>query len=85
MKMATTEYEVKSRIDKLDGKVTTLEKQVSNVVTKLDMFIAESRENRNRQDAELRELRSKIDSTVKGMFITVAIGIATMVVAVLLK
>ena len=83
--MATTEYEVKSRIDKLDGKVTTLEKQVSNVVTKLDMFIAESRENRNRQDAELRELRSKIDSTVKGMFITVAIGIATMVVAVLLK
>ena len=83
--MATTEYEVKSRIDKLDGKVTTLEKQVSNVVTKLDMFIAESRENRNRQDAELRELRSKIDSTVKGMFITVAIGIATMIVAVLLK
>ena len=83
--MATVENEVNRRVNKLEGKVTTLEQQVSNVITKLDMFITESRENRNRQDAELRDLRTKIDSTVKGMFITVAIGIGAMVIAVLLK
>ena len=83
--MATSEDEIKKRVDRLEGKVTTLEQQVSNVIIKLDMFITESRENRNRQDAELRDLRTKIDSTVKGMFITVAIGISAMVIAVLLK
>ena len=90
--MATAEDEVKKRVDKLEGRVTTLEQQVSNVILKLDMFITESRENRARQDEDMREIRadikdlhSKIDSTVKGMFITVALGIGAMVVAVLLK
>ena len=36
----------------------TLEQQVSTVATKLDMFIAESREARKRQDDDMREMRS---------------------------
>ena len=45
----------------IETKVTTLEQQVSNVITKLDMFIAESREARVRQDADIRELRARQD------------------------
>ena len=43
--------------DKLEKRVTSLERQVSNVVTKLDMFIEESRSARQRQDADIREIR----------------------------
>ena len=42
-----------------DVRLTALEQQVSNVMTKLDMFITESREARQRQDADIRELRQK--------------------------
>lgn len=83
--MATTEEEIKNRLDKHEAKLMTLEQQVSNVVTKLDMFIEETRENRARQDEDMRELRTKMDSNIKNMFITVVIGIGAMVVAVLLK
>ena len=43
----------------IETRVTTLEQQVNSVLTKLDMFIAESREARQRQDAEIRELRQR--------------------------
>ncbi|MBR3745827.1 MAG: hypothetical protein IKP64_10020 [Selenomonadaceae bacterium] len=43
----------------IENRVTTLEQQVSNVMTKLDMFIEESREARQRHDAEIRELRQR--------------------------
>ena len=80
-------------------RVTNLEQQVSNVTTKLDMFIDESRAARERQDADMREFREKHDSDMRelrtqmsnlassfrGINITVIIGIAAMVIAVLLK
>ncbi len=91
--------DVETRVDKLETKVTTLEQQVSNVMTKLDMFIAESREARQRQDADMREFREKHDADmremrqsidgmgkhVRNMSIVTIIGIAAMVVAVFLK
>lgn len=91
--------DIESRVDKLETKVMTLEQQVSNVITKLDMFIAESREARQKQDADIRELRqdmkdmqrnmdAKIDGMgkhVRNMSIVTIIGIAAMVVAVFLK
>ena len=46
----------------LETRVTTLEQQVNIVMTKLDMFIAESREARQRQDADIRELRQRQDA-----------------------
>ncbi|MBQ3434157.1 MAG: hypothetical protein IJP42_10510 [Selenomonadaceae bacterium] len=46
----------------LEMRVTTLEQQVNSVLTKLDMFIAESREMRQRQDADIRELRQRQDA-----------------------
>ena len=46
----------------LEKRVTTLEQQVNNVLTKLDMFIEESRAARQRQDAEIRELRQRQDA-----------------------
>jgi flagellar motility protein MotE (MotC chaperone) len=46
----------------IETRVTTLEQQVNSVLTKLDMFIAESREARQRQDAEIRELRHRQDA-----------------------
>ena len=45
-----------------DARLTLLEQQVSNVATKLDMFIAESREARQRHDEEIRELRQRQDA-----------------------
>ena len=83
----------------IETRVTMLEQQVSNVMTKLDMFIAESREARKRQDADIREIRqemkdmqknmdTKIDGMskhVRNMSVVTIIGIAAMVVAVFLK
>lgn len=90
---------IEERVDKLEVKFTTLEQQVSNVTTKLDMFIDESRAARERQDADMREFREKHDSDMReirsemsslansfrSMNITVIIGIAAMVIAILLK
>ncbi len=51
--------DLENRVDKLETKTTSLEQQVSNVVTKLDMFIAEMRAAREKQDEDMREMRSK--------------------------
>ena len=83
--MSMVEDDLKNRVKKLENKTATLETKFEVLMTKLDMFITETRENRTRQDEEMRQLRNKIDLTVTGMFITVAIGITAMVIAVLLK
>ena len=54
--------DLENKVDKLDSRVTSLEQQVSNVMTKLDMFIEESRAARERHDAEIRELRQRQDA-----------------------
>lgn len=91
--------DVETRVDKLETKVTTLEQQVSNVATKLDMFIAESREARKKFDEDMREMRQKHDDDMRGlradignlgnsfrtMNVTVIVGIAAMIIAILLK
>ncbi len=91
--------DIESRVDKLETRVTSLEQQVSNISTKLDMFIDESREARKRQDEDIRELRQKQNTDmneirqsiegmgkhVRNMSIVTIIGIAAMVIAVLLK
>ena len=80
--------DIESRVDKLETSVTSLEQQVSNVSTKLDMFIEESRAARDRQDNDMREIRQSIGDMGKysrNMSIAVIVGIAAMVIAVLLK
>ena len=79
---------LKKKVDNLENRVTTLEQQVSNVATKLDMFIEESRAAREKQDADMREIRQNIDGMgkhVRNMSIVTIIGVATIVIAVLLK
>lgn len=46
----------------LETRVSDLERNVDRVMTKLDMFIAESREARQRHDAEIREIRQRQDA-----------------------
>ena len=91
--------DVETRVGNLETRVTSLEQQVSNMTTKLDMFIDESRAARERQDADMREFREKHDSDMRelrtqmgnlassfrGINITVIVGIAAMVIAVLLN
>ena len=80
--------DLESRVEKLENKFPTLEQQVNTVSTKLDMFIEESRAARERQDADMREIRQSIADIGKhsrNMLIAVTIGIAAMVIAVLLK
>ena len=83
----------------LDERVTSLEKQVSVIATKVDAlsekvdlvigelreFKDEMRNDRARQDADMRELRTALNNNVRNMFITVIIGVGAMVVAVLMK
>ena len=46
----------------IEVRVSELERNVDRVMTKLDMFIEESRAARQRQDAEMREARQKHDA-----------------------
>lgn len=76
----------------LDVRVTSLEKQVAVVATKvdalsdkIDLVVTEMQANRARQDEDMREIRQSLNSNVRNMFITVIIGVGAMVVAVLMK
>ncbi len=94
----------------IDERVTSLERQVAVIATKVDAlsekvdlvigelreFKDEMRNDRARQDADIREIRARQDAdmkeireilnnNVRNMFITVIIGVGAMVVAVLMK
>ena len=83
----------------LDERVMTLEKQMTFIATKVDAlsdkidlvvgelreFKNEMRDERARQDADMREIRTALNNNVRNMFITVIIGVGAMVVAVLMK
>lgn len=76
----------------INERVTDLEKQVAVIVTKvdalsdkIDFVVNEMHASRARQDADMREIREGLNSNVRNMFITLIIGIAAMVVAVLMK
>ena len=51
----------------LETRVSDLERNVDRVITKLDMFIEESRVAREKLDADLREAREKHDSDMRDM------------------
>ena len=57
--------DIESRVDNLETKVTSLEQQVNITLTKLDMFIAEMRSARERQDNDMREFREKHDNDMR--------------------
>ena len=76
----------------LDGRVTSLERQVAVMATKvdalsdkIDLVVSEMRSSRARQDADMREIREGLNNNVRNMFITVVIAVGAMVVAVLMK
>ncbi len=64
-----------NKIEKLDERVSSLERQVATVATKVDMFILEAQqqredmrrlqdrqdEERRKHDAEMKEMNKKID------------------------
>ena len=52
-------------VAEIEVRVSELERNVDRVMTKLDMFIEESRAARQRQDAEMREARQKHDADMK--------------------
>lgn len=88
-----------TRVDRLEGRCTSLEIAVEKVSQKVDLFVEESRAARERQDADMREFRKKHDDDmreirqnidgmgkhVRNMSIVTIVGIAAMVIAVLLK
>lgn len=76
----------------LDERITSLEKQVAVIATKVDalsdkvdLVVSEMRASRTRQDADMREIREGLNSNVRNMFITVVIAVGAMVVAVIMK
>lgn len=91
--------DLESRVGRLEMKVNEHDVKFEQIMTKLDMFISESRETRNRQDNDMREFRERHDSDmreirqsidgmgkhVRNMSAATILGIAAIVVAVLLK
>ena len=76
----------------LDERVTSLEKQMAVVMTKvdalsdkIDLVVSEMQASRARQDADMREIREGLNNNMRNMFITVVIAVGAMVVAVLMK
>ena len=59
--------DIEPRVESLENRVTTLELKVDQVMTKLDMFIEESREARQRQDEDMREMRERHDADMREM------------------
>ena len=57
--------DLEPRVEKLEQKVSELELRTDRVITKLDMFIEESREARERHDTEIRELRQRQDAEIR--------------------
>ena len=53
-----TEQEIK--VEKLDERVTSLERQVSNTMTKVDMLVSEMRDRDNQRAEDIREIRTSI-------------------------
>ena len=87
--------DLETRVDKLEGRCTSLEIAVEKVSQKVDLFVEESRAARERNDADMREIRQNIDGmgkhvrnltmTAMGGIVAAGVGIAAIVVAVLLK
>ena len=76
----------------INERVTSLERQVAVIATKvdalsdkIDLIVSEMQTSRARQDADMREIREGLNSNVRNMFITVVIAVGAMVVAVLMK
>lgn len=87
--------DIENRVDKLETRVTSLEVTVEKLSQKVDDFIDESRAAHKRHDDDIRELREdmrnlRTDLNNLGNYfrttnITVIVGIAAMIIAVLLK
>ena len=87
--------DLENRVDKLETRVTSLEVTVEKLSQKVDDFITESREAHKRHDADIREMRedmrnlrndmNNLGNYFRATNITVIIGVAAMVIAVLLK
>ena len=76
----------------LDARVSSLERQVAVIATKvdalsdkIDLVVSEMQANRARQDEDMREIRQSLNNNIRNMFITVIIGVGAMVVAVMMK
>ena len=53
------------KVEKLDERVTSLERQVSNTMIKVDMLVAEMRDRDNQRAKEIMEMRQKHDADMK--------------------
>ena len=59
---------LKTRVDKLDERVTSLERQVSNTMTKVDMLVEEMRDRDNQRAADIREIRQDMKDMQKSFY-----------------
>ena len=74
-----------ARVSSLERQVTVIATKVDNLIRELQDFKAEMRADRARQDEDMREIRQSLNNNIRNMFITVIIGVGAMVVAVMMK
>lgn len=59
--------DIETKVDKLDERVSSLERQVSTTMAKVDTIIGEMRDRDNQRAAEIMEMRQKHDADMKDM------------------
>ncbi len=83
--------DLETRVDKIEGRVSTLEITVEKLSQKIDDYIAESRAARAKNDEELKEMRADIKALnqrmdnnmnqMRNMTIASMVGIGAMVIS----
>lgn len=69
---------------RFEKRLNKVEKQVTSIETKIDMFIGEMRERDNQRAAEIREIRASIEDMgkhVRNLTVAAMVGMGTMTIA----
>ncbi len=69
---------------RFERRLNNVENKVTNIETKIDMFIGEMRQQNEMRAAEIREIRSSIDGMgkhVRNLTVAAMVGMGTMTIA----
>lgn len=69
---------------RFEKRLNKVEKQVTSIETKIDMFIGEMRERDNQRAAEIREIRASLEGVgkhVRNLTVAAMVGMGTMTIA----
>ena len=69
--------DIETKVDKLDERVSSLERQVSTTMAKVDTIIGEMRDRDNQRVEDMREIRKSLDGIREYLNTMTIISIST--------